>query len=473
MFDEYTRERMNSFYMGKLYPLVICALIFAGHALGIEVFLLPVVVILGSLSFWVCDSIRPLFVPLCTFLFSFSKGNSLFGPVSSDYYVTGWRIVAFVLLIILAFVSLCAFIARHKLFTRIFTRKTPLLFSLIILSVAFMLNGAGSEKWNSGNLVYASFQVVAFLVVFVLSYHGFSDDEDAEELAEYFSYITMLFTILLALEMLLLYVVPPGVMIDGEVKKWKIVFGWGVSNNAGSYISVLIPMNFYGAYKSKHPIWYTLSAVAAYVAAILTLSRNALICSTVAFFVCFLLLCFAGKRKVLFRFMLLGIVICAVIVSLNYHTIISKALASYASQGFDDTGRFDIWLSSIKQFFEAPLFGNGFHSGLDTGNQTAGFIPAMAHNTILQLLYSMGIFGFLAYAFYRYRTVLLFVRRPSIMKTLLGGSMLILLFGGLFDNFVFHIQPVFYYSIGMAIACKSVDEDNFFVPILKELPSRW
>ena len=108
-------ERMKSFYMGKLYPLVICALIFAGHVLGIEVFLLPVIVLIASVSFWVCDSIRPVFVPLCTFLFAFSSENSLFGTVSSDYYVTGWRIVVFVLLIFWVFISLCRFFCKTTL----------------------------------------------------------------------------------------------------------------------------------------------------------------------------------------------------------------------------------------------------------------------------------------------------------------------------------------------------------------------
>ena len=466
-------ERMKSFYMGKLYPLVICALIFAGHVLGIEVFLLPVIVLIASVSFWVCDSIRPVFVPLCTFLFAFSSENSLFGTVSSDYYVTGWRIVVFVLLIFWVFISLCRFFARQRFLFKLFTRKTPLLFPLLILSVAFMLNGIKSGKWVGGNMVYAFFQVVAFLFVYVLFYHGFSDDEGADELSSYFAYVTMLISLLLIGEMLNLLLTTPGIIENGVIIKAKIVFGWGVCNNAGSYISVLIPMNFYGAYRSKHPIWYGLVGVATYLAAILTLSRNALLCSTLAFFCCFITICIIGKRRVMFRFLFLGVMISAAIVSLTYHEVISLALENYSSQGFSDSGRIDIWYNALRHFLEAPIFGNGFHAGLETGTQTAGFIPAMAHNTPIQLLYSMGIVGFLAYFFYRARSLKAFLVNPSMMKSMMGASMLVLLVGGLLDNFVFHIQPIFYYSVAMAIVYRSVKEEWSFSPILKESSSKW
>jgi hypothetical protein len=42
---------------------------------------------------------------------------------------------------------------------------------------------------------------------------------------------------------------------------------------------------------------------------------------------------------------------------------------------------------------------------------------------------------------------------------MLGASMLVLLVGSLLDNFLFHIQPVFYYSIAMAIVYRHVDEE--------------
>ena len=56
---------------------------------------------------------------------------------------------------------------------------------------------------------------------------------------------------------------------------------------------------------------------------------------------------------------------------------------------------------------------------------------------------------------------------------MMGASMLVLLLGGLLDNFVFHIQPVFYYSVAMAIVYRSVGEEWSFSPILKESASKW
>ncbi len=459
MFDPIAKERLKGFYMGKLYPLFVCAMVLVGYLLGIEVFLLPIVVLVACLSFWVCDSIRPIFAPLCTFVYAFSNKNSLFGEVSSDYYVTGWRIVALVLLAIIVLISLIAFVTRTQIFSKMTVRKTPLLIPLLLLSAAFLLNGIGSGRWVVNNLVYASFQVIAFLLVFVLFYHGFSDEESAEELGDYFSYMTLLISLLLIAEMAALYLGDPGVIENGEIMKMKIVFGWGICNNAGTYISVLIPMNFYGATRSKHPIVYVLVATATYVAAVLTMSRNALLCSSIAFLACLIGFSLFGKRRKFFAYTCLSILLAAGVAFITYNEQILTALSSYSKQGLSDSGRFKIWQEGITRFLEAPLFGNGFRGGLETGTLTATFIPAMAHNTVVQLLTGMGIFGFASYSYYRLCTLKAFFCRPSLLKTMLGASMLVLLVGSLLDNFLFHIQPVFYYSIAMAIVYRHVDEE--------------
>ncbi len=459
MLDMILKERIKGFYMGKLYPAVICALIFLGYALSIEVFLLPVIVLAAGFSFWICDSVRPLLVPLCTFLFALSNENSMFGDIGSDYYTTGWRLVVFIMLIIFVAVSLVAFLRRIQLVQKLIRRKTPLILSLLLLSSAFMLNGSGSEKWVIGNVIYGSFQVISFLIVFVLFYHGFADYETADELGDYFSYVTVLMSLLLIGEMLLLYLTNPDLIQNGEILKEKIVFGWGISNNAGFYISVLIPMNLYRAYRSRVSIIPFLVATATWVAAILTLSRNALVWSSIAYAGCLICFMLFGKRKIFFRYAALTTLLCLGVAFLVYHEVVMTALTNYSVQGMGDSGRFKIWKLGLQKLSEAPIFGNGFHGDLVTGDKTATFIPTMAHNTLVQLLYSMGIFGFAAYFIYRIRTVFLFIKRPSMLKTMLAASILVLLGASLLDNFIFHIQPVFYYSIAMAIVCRKNNED--------------
>lgn len=454
------KSKIEYFFMGKLYPLLICAMVFLGYRYGVEAFLLPIVVVLACVAFWTCDSIRPLVAPLLMFLFAFSNKNSMFGEVSSDYYFTGWRIVAVAILIVFTAVSLIAFLKRHRFFQRLRYRSTPLLFTLLLLSAAFLLNGITAQTWEVGNLIYGGLQVVAFLFIYVLFFHGFSDRESADELGDYFSYITMLITLLLAAELLTLFTTVPGVVENGEIIKAELVFGWGVCNNAGLYISVLIPMNFYGAYRSRLPIVQFIVATVAFASAVLTLSRNALLWSALAYvfsLVCFM---FFGRRKSFFRYAALTLVLCAGVLFSVYHEAIMIALTNYSLQGTSDSGRFEIWRAAWERFLEQPIFGNGFHTAPLTENVTASFIPSMAHNTVVQLLFSMGIVGLTAYVIYRARSLMLFMRRPSMLKTMLGASMGVLLGMSLLDNFIFHVQPLFYYSIAMVIAFRKDRDDK-------------
>ena len=453
-------EKINDFYMGRLYPAIVCAFVLLGYIYSKEQIFIPIIVLMACLAFWVCRSVKPLITPLCTFIYSLSNNNAIFGENASDYYFTGWRIVALVLLAIFAAASIVAFVVRSGIISKMLVKKTPLLFSLILLSVSFLSSGLLSDRWVVTDLLYGSFQVLSFLVVYVLFYHGFSEDESATELGDYFSYVTLLMSLVLIAEMVWLYTSGEGVVVDGEIIKSKIVFGWGSCNNAGVYLAMLIPMNFYGAYRSRLPIVYFLVAAATYCAAVLTLSRNALLCATLVYISCLIGFALFGKqrRRKFFAYGAVAIALCACVAYVIYREPLLLALSSYSEQGISDAGRFEIWKNSVRAFLENPIFGNGFYQGLETGNVKATFIPAMAHNTVFQLMSGMGVVGLLSYGIYRISSLRAFFVRPELMKTMLGAAIFVLLIESMFDNFIFQIHPVFYYSIAMSIAYRRHNE---------------
>ena len=455
--------------MGRLYPVLVCALVLCGFIFSKEQIFIPVIVIMACIAFWVCRSIKPLVVPLCTFIYSLSNNNTIFGEDSSDYYFTGWRIKAMVLLGILAVASIVAFFYRSHIIRKMLVKKTPLLIPLILLSVSFLFCGVLSDKWVMNDMLYGAFQVLSFLVVYVMFYHGFEDGEDAVSLGDYFSFITLLMSLVLIVEMVWLYTSGEGVIVDGEIIKDKIVFGWGSCNNAGVYLAMLIPMNFYGAHRSRAPGVYFVVAAATYLAAILTLSRNALLFATIAYVGC--LIGFAlfehGRRRVFFAYGALAVMLCTAVVFIVYRETLLIALSSYADQGTTDAGRFDIWRSAFANFLKNPIFGNGFHQGLETGDIKATFIPAMAHNTVFQLLSATGIVGFASYVLYRLCSLRAFFVRPELMKSMLGVAMLVLLCESLLDNFIFQIHSIFYYSIAMAIVYRRHNEQELWHPLIK------
>ena len=134
-----------------------------------------------------------------------------------------------------------------------------------------------------------------------------------------------------------------------------------------------------------------------------------------------------------------------------------ELLRDYFDRGFSDNGRLALWKYGAESFFDAPLFGKGFF-GLRTDTfQAIELIPQMLHNTPVQIAASMGVFGLLAYGAYRVESLRHILRRPTVEKCMVGLSMLALLLSSLFDNFIFYIQPMFYYSVEFALVCRLND----------------
>jgi O-antigen ligase len=138
--------------------------------------------------------------------------------------------------------------------------------------------------------------------------------------------------------------------------------------------------------------------------------------------------------------------------------VIFPALKNYFDRGVSDSGRFDLWEQAVAAFRESPIFGKGFF-GLYPKDPTdlmkinsVAFLPDMAHNTVIQLFSSMGIFGFGAYLYYRVCSLKPFFKVPTLEKTMMLMAILTVLLMSLLDNFVFYIYIMFYPTILLAVA---------------------
>ena len=156
----------------------------------------------------------------------------------------------------------------------------------------------------------------------------------------------------------------------------------------------------------------------------------------------------------MFRIITLSGIAAILLFALVFFGKIKLILGDYFERGFSDNGRYELWQLAIDTFKKSPVFGNGFYGFFTDKIYEFSSFPRMAHNTVLEILAAMGVFGILAYAWYRAETALLFFRRPSVTKTMLGMSVLVFLLGSLLDNFVFNLHPTFYYTIALVIACR-------------------
>ena len=443
-------ERIRAFFLGREYPLIIAALVIFGAVSGFEA---PIMLIHSMLIFAVlllCDSVKPLLISLCSFIYQISVVHAPQYPTYSNYIYTGWRLYMLIGAVVFIVSGLVIFTVKNKICSKISFKRTPLLLPTLIFALALLTNGLFSSSWKSSNIVFALANAVIYLVLYVFIYHGFSDRESSAELGSYFAYIAMLCAVIISAELLHLFLTSDNIIVDGSINKVGVALGWGIWNLVAVSLAMLIPLIFYGMMVNRYPWLYFTVASIAYVMSVLTMSRNALIFSTLTYCACVLICCFVGKHKRVFRIITLAGICSVVLIVIVLWNRIYGVFADYFERGFSDNGRFELWRGAFSAFLDAPVFGSGFY-GLNIDYDRFGFLPKMAHQTVLQLLGTMGIFGILAYGYYRIRTAMAVFTRPNVMKCMLALSILTLLLESLLDNFIFNFYPVFYYVVALAI----------------------
>ena len=425
---------LRAFFGGRVYPIIVCALVMYSYVSANTVLASIVNLLLLAAALFVSDNIRPLIAVMPSFLYIFSKEHAITTEAGRTYLFTGENL------------------------TREMLKTLPFPIAAILLSLAFLLNGVMSDTYMFGSTAYGVLNIVTFFLAFYVFYLGMKQD-DAQELTRYFTYVTALIALLIVAEMVYFFVSTEGVIVDGKIVKEKLLYGWGNCNTAGQCLAVLIPMTFLGVMRSKAPILYFLTATLTLGGVYLTLSRNGILFATLAYLVCIIMCCFIGKAKKFFRVIIpVGIVVIAVLAFI-YRDSVMTLFGDVIERGLSDNGRYALWNFGIEAFRESPLFGKGFY-GIMPKHLLIDVFPIMVHNTPIQLLASMGLFGFAAYLIYRIRTLAPFFKAPTLEKTMLGLSLLIVIGGSLLDNFIFYLPHMLYYPIALALAFKIRDEQE-------------
>jgi O-antigen ligase len=269
----------------------------------------------------------------------------------------------------------------------------------------------------------------------------------------------MLIALVIIAELSVLFITNENIFINGSINKTEVALGWGMWTVLGSSLSVLIPVLFYGFHFNKYPWLYFAVATLTLIFSALTMSRNALLFSLLAYGACVIISCFKGKYKRLFRIITLSGILALIVFTVVLWDKIYALLSSYFELGLTLNGREHLWPAAIDNFLSSPIFGKGFY-GLDvTTDFSYGPLALQAHNTVLQLLSATGIIGFMAYAYYRYHTLKPVFVRPTLRKTFMAMSVMVLLLGSLLDNFIFFIYPTFHYTVALVVIHRSSREE--------------
>ena len=460
---------LRSFFMGRLYPIVVCSLVVTGYLFGLELYFHLVNMALLITALLVCDSIRPLAVVLCTFVFQISKINSPanYGAepgadTSSGYYLETGRLVVIIISFVLVFAAFIEFFRRNKLITRESLKGLPMLVPTAILAVAFAMGGMFSEDFSLGSLGFSMIQIVVWFLIPYVFVLGFKN-EDADELVEYFVYVSSLIVLVLLVELGNNYVTTEGLITEsGTFARWLFYYGWGNCNTGAQAFVVFIPVLFIGTRGGKMQIYYFAMATLAFVGAVLNVSRSAALVGGITYLVCLVISFIKSKSKKRYIVEMTIVIVAAAVAAIFMWDSVSSAIGNYVDRGTTDSGRFSIWEKGIELFKTAPTFGYGFFGRQTSilGATQIEFLPNMMHNTLVQLLVCFGLFGTVAYVFYRLVSLRPFFKNPSYVKTMLGGALLTVLVGSLLDNFIFNILPMFSYGVIVAIVYKLESEEG-------------
>lgn len=430
-----SKDLVVSFLESWLYPVFIAFFVLLGHSLSIELFSSSIIAISIIIGLFFCKDIRFLVSPALMFIFIVSSNSFACweGEFINKAFYTGITIMA----ILVAIALIARFIIFRKSISLIPVVKSPLFYGLLAFSLSILLGGLfNSNMYSLGlfkdNLIFSVAITFSFIGIFILFYSGINFSNDFKK---YLVFVLFVSSILVCLEFYTM-------LLCGKIElvKESIVTGWGIWNNIGAILTVLLPVHFYCfAYCKKFKYLFLITALVSYVTIVLTFSRASLLVATLILALCMIFSCFVGQNKLLFR------ILIAVLGTLSIIAVIIMwdKLLGLAERFFDDNGRFEIYKKGLEKFLNHPILGAGF---MDSHGISS--VPDHRyHNTLVQILASCGTVGILAYAFHRFNTISLIIKKKSGRNIFLAFCLLGLILTSLFDIHFFNIYPAFYYVL--------------------------
>ncbi|MBE5735455.1 MAG: O-antigen ligase family protein [Clostridiales bacterium] len=443
------------------------------HILALELVLYILVAITTLYIAIFSDDFLPL-MPIFVFCYisPTAKNNPALSTDSVFYNGSG---ICILIILIICIPALLIRIGLDKNmgYKKLFTQKRSLISGILILGIAYMISGIGSNSYGNIVLNNLLFSFLQFLSIFLLYFIFTATIDWSKTSKDYFAWLGIILGFVVTIELLNIYITSD-VIQNGSIIRGKLYTGWGHYNNMGAIIAMSIPFAFYMCCKKKHNYIYLILGTLLLISLILSCSRGSIVGGLFIFAISFVYTFFKAEYKKNYRIssgVLVGVVIIfASIFHQELFTLFEKVPSILNTSGdslsFNDSSRFVIYEEGFNAFLKYPIFGQSFYptdfvpydfSRLDSFST---LFPPRWHNTIIQILSSCGIVGMIAYSIHRLQTIKLFIKNRSFEKTFIGLSILVLLLTSLLDCHFFNIGPVLFYSMALAFAEKINDNDK-------------
>jgi len=199
-----------------------------------------------------------------------------------------------------------------------------------------------------------------------------------------------------------------------QVLEHKQILAFQWRNNASTYLMLALPFPFYKAFR-KPPC--LIAALLMYLAILLTGSRGGMLFGTVELAMCVLFVLLADKRRRLFYLLLAGALTALLIAALpllfGFFWPVMQRFLEGAFAGEQEV-RMGLYQRAVQDFLSHPVLGTGLgYMGNRDVHPSKEFALCWYHCAPLQIIGSMGIMGALAYAYYYFVRLKIFLRRRS------------------------------------------------------------
>ena len=375
-------QRILAFFDGKIYPAVYAVLALLSSVLGGEI---PLFIVTALAIVFVClfaKDTRSILVPLVFVMFGMSWKHTPQPPYRSDFLTQTYF---YVILGVLGALVLAAFLFRLIVWRgahNFFKEKSAFKWGLIALCAALLLNGAFFAGYVPSDLLLGALFAFSFLGMYIFFFNTL---EERKGLHLYAAYLLTLACAVIFLQIVYILLFG-GVVENGSINKDFFVSGWGMSNNIGGYLAFFLPACFYCSVKVRRGwILYVLGFVF-FGAIVFTQSRTAILVGGIAV-VCmavYLSIVKSPQRKFIRIFNLVCLAAVIVGATVLWEEIV-RLFAVIFDRGFDDSDRFFIWESGLKNFLRAPVFGVGFYEPIAPDwsyNIENWLFPDMYHNLL-------------------------------------------------------------------------------------------
>lgn len=446
-------QKLNRFFTTVPYIFLVCLLTLLSNVLALERIVYAVFALTGV---YVClfaeDLLGLVPVVICAYMAPAAvnnpgrNGQSVFSGASGIFFLClgGALVLALTVRVI----------TDRKYF---FGRQYKLLPGILLLGLAYCLGGLGSPaypEYGWKNLFFAFLQFAAIALPYVLFSGGVRWEKTR---GEYFAWTGFCVGGMLVCQILWIYLTG-GVIVDGIIDRDQIYTGWGIHNNLGGMLAMMIPFAFWLASRYRRGWIGSVVGCVFLTGVFMTCSRSSILAGCAAFLVCMTAMLAGAKNRRGNGSALLIFAAASVLLILLFRKQLLQLFDGLISVGLDPSSRDTIYVEGLKQFVKYPIFGGSFYPigfapwDWSTESAFSNFFPPRWHNTVIQLLASCGIVGLIAYGFHRYQTIRLLVRNRNRETVFIGCAILVLLLTSHLDCHLFNIGPALFYATALAFA---------------------